>query len=278
MNNLKLNGTKPSISDEAFSSDKSAFLLISDVAHLIFTNLKDMIDDTDLQRSEMLLMNELNLYDGRNQLDLVKATYLKPPTVSVALAKLEARGYVKRVINENDHRSVLVYLDERGKEYCRNIRELIIGMQEDSLIGLTETEKEELVKGLAQIRKRLINKKKGRANARPELFFGMARGSFELESPRVKLVVSAFFAYQLLVASPLDDLSVVKNHDHIRIHDSRKPVGYDEHRSSFHQLVHTSGHYSLGTGVYGGRRLVEDHHRRVCDGGSRDGEQLALAL
>jgi DNA-binding MarR family transcriptional regulator len=156
--NLNLNGSKPDISDETFNPDKSVFLLLADVSMLVFGQLNETLRAEEMQKSERQILNALNNYDGRNQLDLVKATGLKPPTVSVALSKLEEKGYVKRVLNETDHRSVLVYLDERGKEYCTALRELLIGLQDDSLVGLTEIEVDNLLKSLNQIKRRLINR------------------------------------------------------------------------------------------------------------------------
>ena len=155
--NLNLNGTKPDISDDAFNPDKTVFLLISDISRIIFRELNEMLGDDEFQKSEKILLNELNMRDGVTQLDLVKATELKPPTVSVALTKLESKGYVKRIINENDHRSVLVFLDEKGKKYCDVIRETVMSLQEDSLVGLTANEIEKKKKNLIQIRKRLSN-------------------------------------------------------------------------------------------------------------------------
>ena len=52
----------------------------------------------------------------------------------------------------------------------------------------------------------------------------------------------------------------------------------DKRRAAFHELVHTCLHDGLGAGVDGARGLVQNHRRRIGDGGACDRDQLALAL
>ena len=53
-------------------------------------------------------------------------------------------------------------------------------------------------------------------------------------------------------------------------------MGNDEGRAAIHQAVHAVLHKFLGTGVDGGRCLVQDQHRRVCDSRAGNRQQLAL--
>ena len=52
----------------------------------------------------------------------------------------------------------------------------------------------------------------------------------------------------------------------------------DKHGAAFHQGVHAGLHDGFRAGIDGGRRFVENHDGRVCNGGAGDGNELALAL
>ena len=47
---------------------------------------------------------------------------------------------------------------------------------------------------------------------------------------------------------------------------------------ALHELVHAILYDALCSGIDGAGRLVEDQHRRICDGGSGNREQLTLSL
>jgi hypothetical protein len=55
---------------------------------------------------------------------------------------------------------------------------------------------------------------------------------------RKEFPVFPFQRKQFPVLAPLDDASMVQDHDVIGIADSRKPVGYDECRTPGHQGIH----------------------------------------
>ena len=48
----------------------------------------------------------------------------------------------------------------------------------------------------------------------------------------------------------------------------------DEHGAAFHQGVHAGLHDGFRAGIDGGRRFVENHDGRVCNGGAGDGNEL----
>lgn len=68
------------------------------------------------QNSCRILMRTLVHEDGLSQLELARRTGLKPPTVSVALGKMERQGYISRVASEKDGREVRVCLTDAGKK------------------------------------------------------------------------------------------------------------------------------------------------------------------
>ena len=71
---------------------------------------------------------------------------------------------------------------------------------------------------------------------------------------------------------------MVEDHDRVRVADRRQTVRDDEDRSALHEVVHALLDKRLGTRIDRGRRLVEDHDRRVRDRRAGDRDQLPLPL
>ena len=80
------------------------------------------------------------------------------------------------------------------------------------------------------------------------------------------------------MGSSLDDASVFEDHDGVAVADGGQAVGDDEYGTPFHQVIHTLLYDLLCPGIDGGRGLIQDQHRRICDGRSGDGEELSLPL
>ena len=78
--------------------------------------------------------------------------------------------------------------------------------------------------------------------------------------------------------TPLDDAAMLKHHDRITVADGGQSVGNDKHGSALHQIIHPFLDNALSPGIDGGCRLIQDKHRRICDGRSGDGQQLPLSL
>ena len=97
--------------------------------------------------------------DGVTQLDLVNATHLRPPTISVILKELEADGIVERRRDEADMRSIRVYLTDKGRELDRRNISKIKQLDAVALDGLDNDEQETLMRLLGKIRDNLLDEK-----------------------------------------------------------------------------------------------------------------------
>ena len=110
----------------------------------------------EMQRSCRMIMKELSFGDNLTQLDLVRATHLKPPTVSVSLQKMEKDGIVVRRQDENDLRVTRVFLTEQGRQMHQNIISKIREKEKYAESCLSEDERKELCSLLHKIRNHLI--------------------------------------------------------------------------------------------------------------------------
>jgi len=151
--NRNVNGKAPERPEEMMDYRKSPMMLISEISRLMGDKIREKVDDNPIQqKSGRLLLMELSKRDGRTQLDLVNATHLKAPTISVALQKMEKDGYVLRKTDEYDQRATRVFLTEKGREIDDRIRRRIHEEEAQAMKDLTENEYETLVKLLTKIK------------------------------------------------------------------------------------------------------------------------------
>lgn len=105
------------------------------------------------------ILGVLAVFDGITQLDIVKQTNLRPPTVSVILKKMEEQGIVERKNNPEDMREIRVYLTEYGKKLDKQAIAKIKKIDSIALSGISEEENETLMRLLKKIRDNLLGDK-----------------------------------------------------------------------------------------------------------------------
>ncbi|MBO5257813.1 MAG: MarR family transcriptional regulator [Clostridia bacterium] len=158
MQNLNVNGKAPAQEDGLPSSVRTPIQLIGDIARMMGDRIRSTGEEHPVsQKSGRLLLMELARRDGRTQLDLVHATHLKAPTISVALQKLEKDGYVSRRPDEYDLRATRVFLTEKGRALDDKIRRHIHAEESEAMKNLTDSEREGLMRLLNKIKTNLTD-------------------------------------------------------------------------------------------------------------------------
>ena len=109
----------------------------------------------ELQKSHRLILMELSHHDNVTQLDIVRATHLKAPTVSVSLQKMEYDGIVQRIRDPKDLRTSRVSLTEKGRAMDSSIIQIVQREHRAMEDCLTPEETETLQKLLLKIRNHL---------------------------------------------------------------------------------------------------------------------------
>lgn len=104
-----------------------------------------------------LVLSFLAVKDGITQLELVRSTLLKAPSVSVILKKMEDEGIVRRESDEKDARAVRVYLTEHGRSIDREHIKTIKSLDSKALMGIGDDEQILLMSLLTKIRDNLMN-------------------------------------------------------------------------------------------------------------------------
>lgn len=93
--------------------------LIMEISRLLRARMQREDCGVMAQSTARLVMSHLAVNGTLGQLDIVKLTHLKPPTVSTLLHRMEAEGYITRVTDEHDHRAIRVALSEKGRQFDR---------------------------------------------------------------------------------------------------------------------------------------------------------------
>ena len=156
--NRKINETISA--EKAIAFKTTPMKLIGEISRMMGDKIREKCDDNPIsQKSGRLILIELAKRDGRTQLDLVNATHLKAPTISVALQKLEHEGIVHRRPDEYDLRATRVFLTEKGRELDNKIRKRVTEEEALAMVNLTDAECETLMKLLGKIKQNLINEK-----------------------------------------------------------------------------------------------------------------------
>ncbi|MBQ8356698.1 MAG: winged helix DNA-binding protein [Clostridia bacterium] len=107
------------------------------------------------QNTARLVLSHLAVRDHVNQLELVKLTRLKAPTVSVLLRHMEEEGYVCRMPDEADRRAMRVSLTEKGREFDRRHLSRISTNDQTAMRGIEGEDEETLIRLLTRIRDNL---------------------------------------------------------------------------------------------------------------------------
>ena len=130
--------------------------MIIEIARLLrFRVRRDEDGGIMSQNTARLVLNHLAVRDNVNQLELVRLTRLKAPTVSVLLRRMEEEGYVRRVPDEKDRRAVRVVLTEKGREFDRRHLSNICTNDQTAMQGIEGEEAEMLMRLLTRIRDNL---------------------------------------------------------------------------------------------------------------------------
>ena len=141
--------------------------LCNEIARIFRARRREGIDIEGVmtQPGAGLILSYLAIGDDITQLDLVNATHLKAPTVSIILKKMEEEGIVHREADKHDLRAMRVFLTDYGRELdaanIANIKEL----DAMALDGISESEQATLMLLLTKIRDNIIKTQIGGKDA-----------------------------------------------------------------------------------------------------------------
>lgn len=93
-----------------------------------------------MRYSYRYVLNPLMENESLTQLELVRITGQKPPTISITLRNMEREGIVERAKNGGDKRETHVSLTEKGKKMYAKVLASLEKMEKAVLKGISEKE------------------------------------------------------------------------------------------------------------------------------------------
>jgi len=85
-------------------------------------------------------MKPLMENDSLTQLELVKITELKAPTISITLRNMEREGIVRREKNDNDRRETHVFITDKGRKMYAKVLMALENAEKTMLNGISDKE------------------------------------------------------------------------------------------------------------------------------------------
>ena len=132
-------------------------MLIHEISKLFQDRMSKSSETLGFKNGYRQILRLLAREDGVTQIDLVRATHLKAPTISVTLKKMEDEGLVFRKTDDIDQRQTHVYLTEKGRQTERVFFGNILETENIMFEGLTPEEMESLRELLQKVRNNLLN-------------------------------------------------------------------------------------------------------------------------
>lgn len=102
--------------------------------------LEKYVNEAGLHSGQFFVLFELWKKDGQRQVDLADKLNLAPPTVNKILGGLLEGDFVVRERVEDDARSSRIFLTDRGREVRVLLEEKWAELEDETLMGLTDTE------------------------------------------------------------------------------------------------------------------------------------------
>lgn len=105
----------------------------------------------ELHAGQDELLQCLMDHDGMSMGELARALGVRPPTVSKTVARMEAKGLLKRQQSPSDTRRNDVYLTSKGRRLADNLQTAWQAVEALAFDGLKEKDTRRLTKLLAKI-------------------------------------------------------------------------------------------------------------------------------
>ena len=122
-------------------------LLLAQVGHMYKWYLGNLMRDMQMKPGQAGILVILQMMGPMSQRELADRIHITPPSVNVAVQKLEKLGYVRKEQDEKDQRVTRIHLTDCGQKTIENMHD-IIQRTEDTLLKNMSTEEKLLFRRL----------------------------------------------------------------------------------------------------------------------------------
>jgi DNA-binding MarR family transcriptional regulator len=133
--------------------EQTVSFMLAKVSTGFRNSLERHMNEIGLHGGQIFVLVELWTSDGLRQVDLANRLFLSAPTVNKMLRGLIEIGLITRSREDADSRSTRIYLTENGQAIRREVEAQWLELEENTLAGLTETERLVLLDLLAKLKR-----------------------------------------------------------------------------------------------------------------------------
>ena len=112
-----------------------------------------MLAEYGIHAGQDVLLFYLDMEDGRTVSQLVDAICIQHATISNMLDRMVTNGLVSKVKDKQDMRVSRIFLTKKGKEAVEHVKRIWRTLEEQTVKGLAEEEKEKLLELLRKVSK-----------------------------------------------------------------------------------------------------------------------------
>lgn len=141
-----------------YDRDDSLYSVFSQVIRLHHRRSHAFLEKMGIYPGQPPLLFSLLRKNGQSQKELAERLHVQAATVTVMLGRMEKTGLIERRQDENDQRVSRVYLTERGKMFCEELRETMKSFNRECFKNFTDEEQILLRRFFMQIRDNLMDK------------------------------------------------------------------------------------------------------------------------
>ncbi len=131
---------------------QTCVMLINEISKLFHDRMRQRGERSNFKPTFQSILRVVARDPGLSQLEIAGRVHLAPPTVSLALQKMEAEGLIRREPDARDLRQVLVYLTDKGREMDDIMRHTAESTDKLITKGLTKEELETIYPILVKMR------------------------------------------------------------------------------------------------------------------------------
>ena len=138
------------------SRKPTCVMLINDISKLFHDRMRQKSERSNFKPTYQSILRVVAHEPGLSQLEIASRVHLAPPTVSLALQKMEAEGLIRREPDARDLRQVLVFLTDTGREMDDVMRHTAESTDKLITKGLTREELDTIYPILLKMRDNII--------------------------------------------------------------------------------------------------------------------------
>lgn len=141
------------------AEDSSVFILLEQIGHLSRYHAIKKMEMLGLRPGQAGILFILNCEGTLSQKKLAEKMGITPPSMTVALRKLENGGYIVKEPDRYDQRVFQICLSEKGRECIDELKRIAEDMEALLFQGMSYEEKLFLKRLLSEMRKNLVDSK-----------------------------------------------------------------------------------------------------------------------